>query len=283
MPDHAVIDTHLHLTQPQLRYPWMAEVPALQRPWGIADFNRLIGETVIEAMVFVEVDVAPPDRLAEADFVASVAASDPRLRAMVAAVSMDQGGMTAAALAEMRTYPLLRGVRHLFQQHWQTPDWINRPEMIEGVRLLVTHDLTFDLCVVHPQLREAVTLVRECPKVTFVLDHIGKPGIRAGLIDPWRDDLKALAACPNVMCKISGVVTEADHAHWTEEEVAPYITHAMQVFGADRVMFGGDWPVSELATDYPRWVRLVERCVAVFGSRFAEHLWAGNARRIYRI
>jgi L-fuconolactonase len=283
MPDHAIIDAHLHLTDPRLRYPWMAEVPALQRPWGIADFNRLTGDIVVQAMVFVEVDVAPPDRVAEAEFVASVALADPRLRAMVAAVAMDAGAATEATLHVMRQYPLLRGVRHLIQAHWQTPGWACRAQMIDGIRLLAAHDLTFDLCVVHSQLRDALALVRACPDVTFVLDHIGKPAIKAGSIDPWRDDLAALAACPNVMCKISGVVTEADHAQWTDAEVTPYILHALNVFGADRVMFGGDWPVCEQATDYPRWVALVDRCVTGFGSHFAQNLWAGNARRIYRI
>ncbi len=284
MPDHPIIDAHVHLTDPaRISYPWMADVPDLQRPWTPADFDALTGAVKIEAMVFVEVDAAWTDKLAEAEYVTGIAATEPRLRGMVAAIAMDRGEATEAALAEMRRYPLLRGVRHLIERHTDSPGWACRPAMIDGVRLLGARDLVFDLCLKHPQLPDATELARACPDVTFVLDHIGKPGIRAGLFDQWRDDLRAMAALPNVICKISGVVTEADHAAWTEDAVLPYLTHALSAFGAERVMFGGDWPVSELATGYDRWVALVDRAVQPFGPRVAAGLWSGTARRVYRL
>jgi L-fuconolactonase len=283
MPDHPIIDAHVHLTDPsQISYPWTADVPALQRPWSLADFDALKGDVTIDAMVFVEVDAAWTDKLTEAAFVTGLAATDHRLKAMVAAVAMDQGAKTEAALDAMQGYPLLRGIRHLIERHTDTAGWACRPAMIDGVRRLAKRGLVFDLCLHHPQLADATALVRACPDVTFVLDHIGKPGIRAGLIEPWRDDLRALAALPNVLCKISGVVTEADHRAWTEDALMPYLTHALSVFGADRVMFGGDWPVSELATRYDRWVALVDRAVRPFGASFAARLWAGTAREVYR-
>ena len=284
MPDHPIVDAHVHLTDPaRIAYPWMEAVPALQRPWGLADFDRLAGGVAVEGMVFVEVDAAADDRLAEAEHVAGLAASDARLRGMVAAVEMDRGEATAAALDRMARFPLLRGVRHLIEPHAGTPGWAARPQMIEGVRLLASRGLVFDLCLRHPQLRDAAALARACPDVTFVLDHIGKPGIRAGSQDPWRDDLRALAALPNVMCKISGVATEADHATWTAEALMPYVRHALNVFGAERVMFGGDWPVSELAIRYAAWVTLVEAAARPFGPAFAARLWGGTARAVYRL
>jgi L-fuconolactonase len=281
-PDLPIIDAHLHLTDPaRLRYPWMEGVPKLNRPWSLADFDALSGGVPVAGMVFVEVDAHPDDKLAEADFVAGL--GDPRLLGMVAAVPMDRGEATAAALAAMRERPLLRGVRHLIQHHAATPGWACRPEMIEGVRTLAPLGLAFDLCLYHPQIRDATALVAACPEVTFVLDHIGKPGIRAGLIDDWRADLSALARLPNVLCKVSGVATEAEHAAWTEDQLLPYLTHAMNVFGADRVLYGGDWFVSELAIAYPRWVALVHRAALPFGSAFAEGLWHRNARAVYRL
>ncbi len=283
MPDTPIIDAHLHLTDPaRLRYPWMDAVPALHREWSLDDYDRRRGGVAVQAMVFVEVDVHPADRAAEVGFVTRTAAADPRLAAMVAAVAMDQGAATGAALDALPR-PLVRGVRHLIQGHVATPGYACRPEMVAGVRMLGERGLGFDLCILHPQMRDATALVDACPGVTFILDHLGKPGIRAGLMDPWREDLRALAARPNVACKISGAVTEADHAGWTEAQVMPYLTHAMDVFGADRVMFGGDWPVSELATTYARWVALVEDAVRPFGSAFAERLWRGTARDIYRL
>jgi L-fuconolactonase len=283
MPDMPIIDTHLHLTDPdRLRYPWMADAPGLMRRWSLADYDAQCGGVAVQGMVFVEVDVHPDDQLAEAAFVDGIAAADPRLLAMVGAVRMDQGAATAAALAAMQR-PILRGIRHLIQGHVATPGWACRPAMVEGVRLLAPFGLSFDICIRHPQMRDATALAAACPEVTFILDHLGKPGVAAGLLDPWRDDIAALAALPNVACKISGLVTEADHGRWTEDECLPYLTHALNVFGADRVMFGSDWFVSTLATTLPRWVALVDRAATPFGSAFAENLWHRNARRLYRL
>jgi L-fuconolactonase len=151
------------------------------------------------------------------------------------------------------------------------------------VRLLPEYGLSFDICIHHPQMQDAIELVRSCPDVSFVLDHIGKPGIRAGLREPWWSEMRELAREPNVWCKISGVVTEADHAAWTEEEVAPYVAHAIECFGFGRVMFGGDWPVSELATTYARWVALVDRVTAGSSDDERRKLWRDTAVGFYRL
>ena len=284
MSDHPIVDAHLHLTDPaRVRYPWMAGVPALLRPWSLADYDRLSEGLAVEAFVFVEVDAAPEDKSAEVRLVAEAAAADPRLKGMVAAVAMDRGEATEVALDQLAPEPLLRGVRDLIERHAGEPGWARRPSMIEGVRGLAARGLSFDLCLRHPQMRDAIALVAACPEVRFVLDHLGKPGIRAGLLNPWREDLTALARRPNVWCKVSGVVTEADHGAWTEEDVLPYLAHALSAFGEERVMFGGDWPVSELATRLPRWVTLVERAAAQWGARACDKLWRGNATAFYRL
>lgn len=283
MPDHPIVDAHLHLTDPaRIRYPWMEGVPTLHRAWSLADYDALSGGLAVEAFVFVEVDAAPESKVEEVRLVIE-AAADPRLRGMVSAVAMDEGEATEAALDVLAGEPLLRGVRDLIERHTGEPGWACRPAMIEGVRCLGARGLSFDLCLLHPQIRDAARLVAACPEVRFVLDHLGKPGIRAGLLDPWREDLAALARLPNVCCKVSGLVTEADHDRWTEEEVLPYLAHALSAFGEDRVMFGGDWPVSELATTLPRWVALVERAAAPWGSAAREKLWRGNATAFYRL
>ena len=97
-------------------------------------------------------------------------------------------------------------------------------------------------------------MMRQCPEVSFVLDHIGKPGIKAGLIDPWRTHIREMAALPNVVCKLSGVTTEAEHKTWTRDQLRPYIDHVIACFGPDRILYGGDWPVSELAGSYLQWL-----------------------------
>lgn len=125
--------------------------------------------------------------------------------------------------------------------------------------------------------------MRQCPGVTFILDHIAKPDIRNGALEPWREHIAALARLPNVACKISGVATEADHARWTVDDLAPYIRHALAVFGEDRVMFGGDWPVALLATSYRRWVETLATLTVDFSPEAQRKLWSENAHRIYRL
>jgi L-fuconolactonase len=125
--------------------------------------------------------------------------------------------------------------------------------------------------------------VRQCPEVRFVLDHIAKPAIKAGEFEPWGRNLKELAALPNVTCKISGVTTEADHKTWTREQLKPYIAHAIECFGFDRVMYGGDWHVLELAGTYPQWVGIVDWVIAGASLEEQRKLYRDNAIRAYRL
>jgi predicted TIM-barrel fold metal-dependent hydrolase len=132
-------------------------------------------------------------------------------------------------------------------------------------------------------LPNVIKMVAQCPDVRFVLDHIGKPPIKAGEIDPWRHDLKELASYENVTCKISGVATEADHKNWTREQLKPYICHAIEVFGFDRVMYGGDWHVMELACPYSEWVDIVDWIVADVSAEDRRKLYRDNAISFYRL
>ncbi|HEX9852667.1 MAG TPA: amidohydrolase family protein, partial [Woeseiaceae bacterium] len=152
-----------------------------------------------------------------------------------------------------------------------------------GLKLLPSHDLAFDICILHHQMPNVIKMVRRCPDVRFVLDHIGKPGIKAGIFDPWRQHLTELAAMPNVHCKISGVTTEADHKNWTREQLKPYIAYTIETFGFDRIMYGGDWHVSELAGTYPQWVEIVDWIVEGTSREEKRKLFRDNAIRFYRL
>jgi L-fuconolactonase len=284
VPDFPIVDAHVHLYDPGLiDYPWMKQVPQLQRPYLPADFRRLTDGVEIEALVFVEVDAAPGENLREAAWVDGLAAEEPRLRGMVASIPLERG---EAARAELDAYARLgtaRGVRRLIERHAGEPGWALRDDFVAGIRLLPEYGFSFDLCLYHPQLAEVTELCRRCPDVRFVIDHIAKPGIRDGLTEPWRRQMRDIAALENVHCKISGVVTEADHRHWSEGDVTPYIAHAVDCFGFDRVMFGGDWPVSELATPYRRWVDCVDAVVAGASESDRRKLYRDNAKAFYRL
>ena len=171
------------------------------------------------------------------------------------------------------------GVRRLIQD--EPPGFTSRPGLRAGVALLAAEDLVFDLCVREPQLGEAVDLVRATPEVRFVLDHLGKPRVGA---DPtrWRRDLRALAELPNVVAKLSGLMTEVIPGTGAAGDVRPYLEYALEVFGPQRCLFGSDWPVLTLAGSYAEWRDTVLDAVAGLSEAEVEAVMHGNARALYR-
>jgi len=158
-----------------------------------------------------------------------------------------------------------------------------RPEFVAGVKQLAGFGFTFDLCIRQGQLRAAAELVARVPKVTVVLDHFGKPDVRGKKREPWAADLNALAALPNIVCKLSGLTTEADWSHWRPDDLKFYFERALESFGFDRVLFGGDWPVATLATDYQRWVETVQESIQSASPADRIKVFQTNAERIYRV
>lgn len=283
MPDYPIVDSHVHLADPKrFGYAWTKNAPSLNRQVLPEHLYGAAEPVKVDRFVFVEVDVDLPQHLAEAGWVADLARSDTRLAGMVAALPLERGKAIEPELDALREHGILRGVRRLIQNQ-ADPEFCIRPQFIEGLKLLAAHDLSFDICIFHHHLPNTIKMVRQCPKVRFVLDHIGKPGIKAGLVDPWRQHLKDLAAMPNVDCKISGVTTEADHKNWTREQLKPYIAHTIETFGFDRVMYGGDWHVSELAGTYPQWVEIVDWVVEGATAAEKRKLFRDNAIRFYRL
>jgi L-fuconolactonase len=284
VPDFPLIDAHVHLYDPAaIDYPWMRDAPVLNSLHGPAEFTRAIGDVQVDGLIFVEVDAALGQELAEARWVERAAKADSRIRAMVASLPLEKGRANAADIAELATMPHARAVRRLIQGHAGEPGWCLRPDFVEGVKAVGRAGLSFELCIFHSQMADAIELVRRCPEVTFMLDHIGKPGIKDGIREPWWSEIATMASLPNVTCKISGAITEADHAAWSYDQVAPYVARAIEAFGFDRVVFGGDWPVLELAAHYPEWVAMVDRITAGASQADLRKLYRDNAIRHYRL
>ena len=217
------------------------------------------------------------------EWAADQAVNDPRLQGIVAAAPVEFGERVRAYLAALQaTSPLIKGVRRNLQNE---PDaaFCLRDDFVQGVRLLPAYSFSFDLCVRHWQLPMVIELVRRCPDTLFILDHLGKPAVKEHLLDPWRELLAQLASLSNVWCKVSGLVTEADPQRCTPEELAPYVAHALEVFGQDRVVFGGDWPVLLLAASHDRWVETLEGLTQHLSPEAQRKLWKENACRFYRL
>ncbi|MDZ5454295.1 amidohydrolase family protein [Labrys sp. ZIDIC5] len=283
MLDYPIIDSHVHLLDPaRLGYAWAEGITGLRSKAVPADVFAAAKPVEIERFVFVEVDVDAGQHLDEAAWVAELAAAEPRLGAMVASLPLEKGMAVQADLERLRQHKALRGIRRLIQGQ-ADPEFCLQPGFLAGLKLLARHDLSFDICILHHQLPNVIRMVQQCPDVRFVLDHIGKPAIKAGEMEPWRADLKRLAALPNVHCKISGVCTEADHRSWTRQEITPYVEHALESFGFERVMFGSDWHVLELAGTYPDWVHVVDEIVHDCSPSERRKLFRDNAAAFYRL
>lgn len=283
MPNFPVVDTHVHLWDPaRLSYAWLAGEPALNRPQLIDDYRRACGSVPVAQLVFVQCECDPAQSEQEVAWVSEVAARDPRIRGIVAQAPLEKGDAVEATLVRLAANPLVKGVRRLLQAEADEAFCL-RPDFVRAVKRLPHFGLSFDICIFQKQLASVIRLVRQCPQVRFVLDHAGKPGIRAGLLEPWRTELKELAALPNVACKLSGLATEADPAKWTPADLRPYIDHVLGCFGPDRVMFGGDWPVSTRATDYARWVATVDDALRGCSPDELHRIYVRNAEAFYRI
>ena len=283
MPGFPIVDSHVHLYDVErLRYSWLKSRPEINRTYLLEDLDKARGPVEIEKIVFAEVWVDPGLHLEEAAFVQELADKDSRLQGMVAHAPVEKGAAVAADLEKLAGFSTFCGIRRLIEiEH--DPGICLEPGFIKGVKTVGRQGLPFDICVKHWGMVFAVELVRRCPEVQFVLDHIGKPGIRHGLWEPWKSQIRELAALPNIVVKISGVITEADHKAWKKEQVMPYVSHVIECFGFDRVMFGSDWTVSELTHRYPDWVAIVDEVIEGCSEGEARKLYRDTASRIYRL
>jgi L-fuconolactonase len=178
--------------------------------------------------------------------------------------------------------PKLRGLRHVVQDE-PDPNYILRDDFNAGIRKVTEAGLVYDILIFERHLSPAIQFVDKHPNQVFVLDHIAKPRIKDGLITPWRQKVRELAKRPNVYCKISGIVTEAEWGKWTPEQLLPYIETVIEAFGANRLMFGSDWPVCLLATSYKHWVELVENALTSLSVSERQRIWGGTAREAYSL
>jgi L-fuconolactonase len=214
--------------------------------------------------------------------VTEVAQHDPRIKGIVAWAPLEKGDDVQEELAKLAANSLVKEIRRKIQFE-EDPEFCLRPGFVRGVLSLAEHCLSFDICIRHWQMEVMLKLVRQCPDVPFIINHCAKPDIKAQQLDPWRQHLQEFAALPNVTCKMSGLVTEADLDNWTPDDLRPYIDHVVECFGFDRIIFGGDWPVAAQATDYPRWVSVLDNAFRGCSADELRKVYATNAEMFYRV
>jgi len=282
IPFH-IVDAHVHFWDPvKLNYPWLAGAPALSRAFLPEDYLAAAKNANISKMVFVEGGCTASQSIEEVKWISQIATREARLKGIVAQAPVEPGTRVTGELATLATWPLVKGVRRNLQSETD-PFFCLQPDFIAGIHALAEYNFTFDLCIMHHQLQAATQLVARCPEVCFILDHGAKPAIRDKKLDPWRRHLRELAALPNVVCKISGFVTEANPARCQAPDLQPYVRHTLDCFGFDRVLFGGDWPVCQLATPYENWLASLQTILAGGRENNLKKLFQTNAERIYRV
>lgn len=274
-----IIDSHVHFWNPsQLQYDWLADVPAINRSFLPSDYLETTKGLDIQGIVFVQADCIAEQGLQEVDWVCSL---DAPIKAIVAFAALEKGDAVRAELEQVADKVQVKGVRRLIQS--EATGFATQANFIKAVQALPEYKLSFDICIFHHQLPDVIELVRQCPKVDFVLDHVGKPAIANGEIEHWRANIQALAEFPNVSCKISGMVTEANHKTWIINDLQPYIDHIISSFGIQRLMFGSDWPVVNLAASYQKWVKALEATLKRMSENERNLFLSENAHRFYRI
>jgi L-fuconolactonase len=185
-------------------------------------------------------------------------------------------------VVEMRRHPKFVGVRHVVQDE-PDDDFIVRPDVLRGLRVLEKHGVPFDLLFYVKHLRHAAALARQFPSLPMVIDHLAKPHIKEGRTDDWLPQFRAAAAFPNVCCKLSGVVTEADWRGWSVRDLKPYVQTALELFGPERCLFGSDWPVCELAATYEQVHAALVEALGPLSESERTAIFGGAARRFYRL
>jgi L-fuconolactonase len=274
------IDSHHHVWDLSVRdQPWTAELPALRRSFSMADLVPELDRADIDATVLVQtITVA-----AETPELLAIASTSPRIAGVVGWVDLEARDV-ADTLAALRGLPggeRLVGIRHQVQGE-PDPGWLDRPSVRRGLAAVAAAGLTYDLLVTPDQLPAAISAAQDIPGLQFVLDHGGKPQIARNRLEPWGGLIASLGALPNVAVKLSGLATEASN-EWSVGELQPYVDSILEAFGASRILFGSDWPVSLLAASYSETIGAAEQLLDGISADECEAVFGSNAVTWYRL
>jgi L-fuconolactonase len=273
------IDAHQHFWIYNTKeYEWLDEsMAALRRDFWPLDLEEELTRVNFQGSVAVQTRQS----LEETRWLLELADKSPKILGVVGWVDLCSP-QARNQLASFASHPKLVGIRHIVQSE---PDdrFLLRPDFLRGISLLAEFDLAYDILIYTKHLPVAAEFIERFPAQRFVLDHMAKPPIKAGEIDSWAKGLRRLAAYPNVFCKLSGLVTEADWQNWKAEQIHPYLDVAFESFGPERLMIGSDWPVCLVAAPYSNVISLIQNYIRRRAPETLDAVMGENARRFWRL
>ena len=273
------LDTHQHFWHyDPKRHAWIDDtMQSIQRDFLPADLQPILKEHDIDGCIAVQVDQTEE----ETHFLLKLANRHPFIAGVVGWVDL-QASDVRQRLEYWSQFDHLCGFRHIVQAE-EDVNFLLRPYFFDGVGALQEFGFTYDILVFPHQLGATLEFVRKLPHQPLVIDHIAKPYIADGFIDGWALLMRQISTYPNVYCKVSGMITEADWAGWTYEDFVPYLDVVFDAFGADRIMFGSDWPVCLVAGSYTRMIEIVRRYTDGFSEDEKAGVFGLNGRRFYGV
>ncbi|MCO8123920.1 amidohydrolase family protein [Stieleria sp. TO1_6] len=275
-----LIDSHHHLWKYSAdQYGWINDdMPALRHDFWADELSQIAGQHSVDGFVTVQARQS----LAETESLLTLSETQSLIKGVVGWIDFASDD-AAEQLERFATHPRLKGLRHVVQDE---PDdqFILGDRFNRGIRLLAGQDLVYDILIYARQLAPAIQFARAHPEIPMILDHIAKPTIRNGAFDPqWANEIRQLAALPNTACKFSGVATEVAADSWDVELIRPYWDVVLESFTPSRLMFGSDWPVCLLKTDYGRWLNAVTNLAGDLSPAEQNEFFAETAKRLYHL
>lgn len=274
-----VIDSHQHFWIYEAeKHAWIDDdMKVIRKNFLPEDLKTVYQENNVDGCVAIQAD----QTLAETDFLLDLAKKNDFIKGIIGWVDLRADNIDEV-LKQYSAFPKLKGFRHVVQGE-ADHNFMLRPDFLNGIAALEKYNFTYDILIFPHQLGAALELVRRFPNQKFVIDHIAKPYIKDGFYDGWASLMKAISEYPNIYCKLSGMTTEADYNNWTPEQIEPYMQLVLEAFGANRILFGSDWPVCLVAGNYTKTKELVTNFIAKLNSEEQAAIMGGNAVQFYNL
>jgi L-fuconolactonase len=273
-----IIDSHQHFWKyDPVRDAWIDDtMEVIRKDFLPKDLKPILEKNGVGGCIAVQADQSEE----ETNFLLECARQNPFIKGVVGWVDLTDEQLESR-LAHFASNPLFKGVRHIVQA--EKEDYLLREDVQKGISKLAKHKLTFDILIFPHQLPAAIQMVEKFPNQQFVLDHIAKPTISAPIENEWKENIAALSEFKNVSCKISGMVTETENFVFSDEVFTPFMDHVFASFGANRILFGSDWPVCLLAADYNKVFALINDYLGLHSAKTKAQVLGINATKIYNL